>query len=271
VDAEYARHYRALYEHHWWWRAREAAILDVLRRYHPPNGWRRVLDVGCGDGLFFESLTEFAAAVDGVEPTSALVTDAGRKLGTIYEVPFDERFVPGHRYGLIVMLDVLEHLDRPGPALAQAMDLLDSGGTVVITVPAFHALWTRHDEVNHHRTRYTRSTFAQMAEGAALEIDWTEYCFHWTFPVKLMQRAIETFIPGQPRPPSIPVAPINHLLYLASRLEHTLLAPLRLPFGSSLLVVGGRPGERDWRQRGQQTKPRPLIQRPDSRPGVWPQ
>ncbi len=250
MDSEYARHYRALFEEHWWWRAREAVILSVLRRYRPPGGWSRALDIGCGDGLFFERLAAFAPVVEGIEPASELVTDAGRKLGTIYEVPFDERFAPAERYGLIVMLDVLEHLDHPGSALAHALDLLQPGGMMLITVPAFLALWTRHDEVNHHRTRYSRSSFTQLAETTGFEIDWTEYCFHWTAPLKLVQRAVEAVTPGPPRAPKLPAAPVNRLLYLGSRLERALLGPLRLPFGTSLLVVGGRRGERDQRRQG---------------------
>src|SRR2546426_4518668 len=51
---------------HWWWRARERLILDVLRRLRPGAGWSAILDVGCGDGLFFERLAEFGP-VEGVE------------------------------------------------------------------------------------------------------------------------------------------------------------------------------------------------------------
>src|SRR2546426_671635 len=52
VEPEYAVRYRDLYRRHWWWRARERLILDVLRRLRPGAGWSAILDVGCGDGLF---------------------------------------------------------------------------------------------------------------------------------------------------------------------------------------------------------------------------
>jgi 2-polyprenyl-3-methyl-5-hydroxy-6-metoxy-1,4-benzoquinol methylase len=90
VDPEYGRRYHQLYEQHWWWRAREAAIVDVLRSVSPPDGWPRILDIGCGDGLFFSRLAEFGSVVEGIEPSSDLVTDD--RGGAISIRPFDSTF-----------------------------------------------------------------------------------------------------------------------------------------------------------------------------------
>ena len=54
MDPAYGQRYRALYEGHWWWRAREAVVLGELERMRPASGWKRALDVGCGDGLLFD-------------------------------------------------------------------------------------------------------------------------------------------------------------------------------------------------------------------------
>src|SRR6186713_3050929 len=99
MDPEYGRKYRELFERHWWWRARSALVLDVLRRYAPPGGWPEILDVGCGDGLFFGALGEFGTAT-GVEPDGALVSEATRATGRVHVRPFDPSFQPGTRYGL---------------------------------------------------------------------------------------------------------------------------------------------------------------------------
>ena len=58
MDPTYGANYEELYRRHWWWRAREAAILHELARLKPAGGWRRILDVGCGNGLFFDRLSE---------------------------------------------------------------------------------------------------------------------------------------------------------------------------------------------------------------------
>lgn len=71
----------------------------------------------------------------------------------------------GKDYSLILMLDVLEHLEDPVGALQHAVDLLTPEGTLLITVPAFMALWTNHDVLNHHLTRYTKRSFSNVARG----------------------------------------------------------------------------------------------------------
>jgi SAM-dependent methyltransferase len=239
VDPEYSRRYRDLYERHWWWRAREHVIVDILRRHQPPGGWQRILDVGCGDGLFFDRLEEFGE-VEGVEPARGLVSDTPGRRERIHIGPFDAQYQPGHQFRLILMLDVLEHLDDPSGALRHAVSLLDADGTLVATVPAFRALWTHHDDLNEHRIRYTKRTLTELLTASGLRINRLQYFFYWTFPVKLAQRVAESIVRRRPAPASVPPGPINAALYALSRLEHTLLAPLRLPFGSSLLVVARR-------------------------------
>jgi SAM-dependent methyltransferase len=223
VDPEYGARYRDLYEHHWWWRARERAILDTLHDHQPAGGLRTVLDVGCGDGLFFDALQAIPTVklVEGVEPAAALVSPNGRHRAQIHIAPFDE------------------HLDDPLAALRHALALLEPNGVFVATVPAFLSLWTRHDDLNEHRTRYTKRTFETLADRAGLRIDEIRYLFGWTAAAKVATRVVESIIPGAPKSPSVPPASINGALYMLSRLEERMLGGL-LPVGSSLLVAGGK-------------------------------
>ena len=108
MDPKYGERYRDLFEKHWWWRARTRLIIDVLRRLQPARGWKSILDVGCGDGLFFPQLSQFGE-VEGVEPFAELVSPNNPYRSRIQICPFDENFRPGKRYSLILMLDVLEH------------------------------------------------------------------------------------------------------------------------------------------------------------------
>ncbi len=239
MDPEYGRRYRDLYERHWWWRAREDVIVDTIRHLQPTGGWGRILNVGCGDGLFFARLAEFGD-VEGVEPAAELVGDTSGHRERIFIGPFDGRYQPGHQFRLILMLDVLEHLDDPIAALRHAAALLDTDGVVLATVPAFRLLWTTHDDLNNHRTRYTKRTLCALAAAAGMRLSHMEYFFHWTFAPKLAQRGIERVVRSRPAPPSVPPAPVNAALYAMSRLEYALVSPLHLPFGSSLLAVGRR-------------------------------
>jgi SAM-dependent methyltransferase len=208
MDPAYGQRYRELYLRHWWWRARERVVLAHLDRVRPKDGWRRALDVGCGDGLFFPALRDYAASVEGVEPDAALVSRSAREDGTIHVQPFDASFAPDRTFDLVLFLDVLEHLDDPGAAVAHAASLMDPGGTLLVTVPAFRHLWTTHDDLNHHRTRYTRGALvALLAPHFAL--DAVRYFFRWVHPVKLAQRAAEAVHRPEPTAPAVPPAPLH--------------------------------------------------------------
>lgn len=237
MRADFAAVYGRLYAEHWWWRAREDVILGWLRRLAPASGFRNILDVGCGDGLFFDRLREFGEPW-GVELDAGLVTDAGRRKGHIHVGPFDATFEPGVSFGLILMLDVVEHLADDVAAIRRALTLLAPGGLVIITVPAFRVLWTAHDDMNRHLVRYTRRTFARVAEQAAFRILHARYLFQWTFPAKLLVRLKEHMLTPAARPPALPPPWLNRALYRLTRLEEATWGRLPLPFGSSLLVVG---------------------------------
>jgi SAM-dependent methyltransferase len=237
MDREYGDRYRDLFERHWWWRARTEYVIETLRRYRPAAGWNAILDIGCGDGLFFDRLREFGQ-VEGVEPCAELVRPENPDRSRIHICPFDENFATEKSYSLILMLDVLEHLERPAAALRHALELLEPEGIFLATVPAFRVLWTNHDILNHHFTRYTKQSFRDVANSAGLEIEEERYLYHWTFPVKLGVRLVEGILRSKPKPPTSGNGWINEALYRMSRLEQKMLTPLPVPFGSSLMVVG---------------------------------
>lgn len=239
MDPRYVERYRDLYARHWWWRAREALIVNLLRSQRPPTGWGQILDVGCGGGVFFDRLSEFGE-VRGVEPNPLLVSTDPEVRSRIHVGPFDASYRPGQLFGLILMLDVLEHLDDPADAVQRAMSMLEANGSILITVPALEALWTMHDDVNQHRMRYTKRTMRALAQAGGMRIDQMRYFFHWPVPVKFAQRIVEGIFNPNPAPVSVPPRLINAALFRLSRAEHAALGALRLPFGSSLLVVGGR-------------------------------
>ena len=235
MNPEYVRRYRDLYERHWWWRVRERCVLDVIRKWHSPGPADRVLDVGCGDALAFDTLAEFGA-VEGVEPDADAVSPENRATGRVHVLPFEE-FAPGRRYALITMLDVLEHLDEPAAAVRHAADLLTDDGTLVVTVPAFRCLWTRHDELNQHRTRFTRSTLLPLLASSGMRAVHARYLFQWAFAAKLGVRLWEAMVPGAPAPPGVPPASLNRALHGVTSLEERLGRFMPVPFGNSLLVV----------------------------------
>ena len=239
MDSRYGERYRELYEKHWWWRARTQFIEAKIRNLSSPGRKQTILDVGCGDALFFDRLQNFGD-VEGVEPFANLVSHDNPHRAKVHLCSFDERFQPGKLFSLILMLDVLEHLPDPVLALRHGLSLLNPDGLFILTVPAFMSLWTNHDVINQHVTRFTKSSFAKVASQAGFVIHEQSYLYHWTCPVKLAVRLTESIFRVPPRPAQVPPPWINEPLYWLSRLEQKLLTPLSMPFGSSLMVVGSR-------------------------------
>jgi SAM-dependent methyltransferase len=239
MDATYGQQYRNLHENHWWWRSRERYVLDIITDMGLSGG-ANILDIGCGDGLFFDALSKFGTPF-GVEPDGTLLSDT-RWQNHIFQTPFDETFRPDRRYRLILLLDVLEHLDGDLSALRQAVDLLEPDGKIVVTVPAMMSAWTAHDTVNHHRRRYRKSQFKSLCESAGLKVTHCRYYFVWTYFPKILLSLKEGILglPSSETQTQIPPKIVNAALEGVSYFEHRLLHTLPVPFGTSLIAVGER-------------------------------
>ena len=238
MDPQYGAYYRRLYETHWWWRMRERWVLQAIRRANLGAGARNILDIGCGDALFFDQLARLGN-VEGIEPDRDLVSLSNPYRKQITLGPFDASFQAGKRYGLILMLDVLEHMRDPQAALSHAASLLEDDGNLILTVPAYRLVWTNHDNINHHFTRYTKATLFPLLRESGLEVLESAYWFHWTFPVRLVQRAFEKAFHIPPCNPSIPGPFLNKTFMRFCAFEHAFLPPLGVPFGTSLFVRSG--------------------------------
>tara|TARA_Y100000591_G_C21817177_1_gene691429 strand:+ start:1216 stop:1788 length:573 start_codon:yes stop_codon:yes gene_type:complete len=59
------------------------------------------------------------------------------------------------KYDLIVMLDVLEHIDNTELFLNKINDILADNGSLIISVPAYQKLFSKHDIEMHHFRRYS--------------------------------------------------------------------------------------------------------------------
>ena len=240
MDSSYALEYRRLHEQHWWWRARQQEVLATLDELHRNRQLAntRILDIGCGDGLLFDELAEYGE-VEGIEIDGSIVSKTNPWRDHITIGPFDERFQPANPFDTILMLDVLEHLPDPRAAVRHALQLVTPDGSLLVTVPAFRQLWTTHDDLNHHFTRYTRETFRELVAGLGT-IHSMRYFFHWLFPAKLAVRAKEKLLPTKPQSPRVPPALANRALYGLTRLEQSLLRRIPVPFGGSLLAIVGK-------------------------------
>ncbi|MDP2270215.1 MAG: methyltransferase domain-containing protein [Archangium sp.] len=95
----------------------------------------RMLEVGCGLGLYLQGARERGWKVRGVDFTSAFVESAAKR-GIEVECagPLDSKFLD-EQYDCILLVNILEHLYEPREVLARVFKALRPGGVVAIGVP----------------------------------------------------------------------------------------------------------------------------------------
>ena len=145
--------------------------------------------------------------------------------------------VEDNAYDLIAMLDVLEHLDDRRGALANLARKLKPGGRILITVPAFPFMWSGHDEVNHHKLRYTRRTLREDVTEAGLRLDMLRWFNSLLFPVAASARMGSRLLGLKGGDDKVPARPVNALFRWIFGLERYAIGRLPLPPGVSLAAI----------------------------------
>jgi 2-polyprenyl-3-methyl-5-hydroxy-6-metoxy-1,4-benzoquinol methylase len=234
MDTAYVAAYADLYRRHWWWRVRERILLDRIRELlgdRAPHA--RILDIGCGAGLFFDALEQFGH-VEGIESDPIAVEQSGRWRTRIHAGDI-ETFAPERPFDLVLALDVVEHVPNPEVMLSQGARFLARDGRMLITTPAFDWLWTSHDRLNHHVKRYTAGEMRDLVSAAGLTPIDTQYLFQSLILPKLIVRMRETLRPSVPSVPKVPPRALNRALETWFRVENDVAG--WLPFGSSVMAV----------------------------------
>ena len=111
-------------------RATARRLLDLIGR-HVAGG--SLLDVGCGHGLLLDEARRRGFEVSGLELSRAAAAYARDVLGLdVAEAPLEDT---GRRYDVIVLADVVEHLDDPAGALRTCASMLADGGALCVVTP----------------------------------------------------------------------------------------------------------------------------------------
>lgn len=238
MDPQYGSGYARLYREHWWWRAREEYLERLLVRLIGTEDIGATFDFGCGDGLFFPILQRFSRErARGFEAERSLLDASGPWFDRIETGAFHDDASEHGRYGLVVALDVLEHLQDPAATMRILRARLRRGGWFIATVPAFPQLWTAHDDINHHHRRYRLPDLEALIRDSGLQVVESRYFFVWLAIVKWIVAWKERVVRPTPAPPDVPWAPINTVALALTRWEQAIIGDQHPPFGSSAIVV----------------------------------
>ncbi len=228
-------HLYKIEKEHWWYAARLDILMHFLETQLDLSLRIRSLDVGCGTGAAMEMFSRRFEAY-GLDPSPKAIDFCRRRglsnlfLGDLAGYPAGEGF------DLITFLDVLEHVEDDRGTLLTAHRLLNGGGKLLITVPAFPSLWSPLDVMLHHKRRYTPPQLKEVVISAGFSIQHLTYFNTLLFPVALARRvaakAMHTETMGDLE---IPGKVLNSVLKKIFELEKPLIPKVSFPFGLSLL------------------------------------
>ncbi len=231
--------YHKFYEvetNHWWFVARQRIVHHIIEnKIHLAKG-SRVLDVGCGTGAVLASLSQQYDAYGTDTSPLAIEFCKRRNLDKVFQCTLDAFPYPDLKFDLILLLDVIEHIDDDKGIIRLASRFLNPGGSVLVTVPAYQFLWTRHDEINFHKRRYVKSGLRRVLEEAGLKLRLLSYFNTILFPVALVGRLGEKMFPPKiDQTLKIPSQILNSLLTETFSLEQNLIGHIPMPFGLSIV------------------------------------
>ncbi len=221
---------------HWWFQARREILLQVIKSFVPKGA--SVLDVGCGTGFILEKLQHDydAHGLDHAEVAVNYCHERGLtfvKQGLLGEETFNNK-----KFHLISFLDVIKHIEDDLAVLLAAKPYLSENGVVMITVPAFEFLWSAHDEIHHHKRRYTKETLTELLQKAGYTVRYISYFNTLLFPMIALVRVIGNLTGRRNASDAKPQSKfVNEMLYRVFESERNLLPNVSLPFGVSLLAV----------------------------------
>lgn len=155
---------------------REIVELGVMSLHGREKG--RLLDVGCGSGVFLARMRGLGWEVEGVEPDRETVKVAREQFGlSIHEGTLAEAGFPDDTFDAITMNHVIEHVWDPISTLQECRRVLKPGGKLVLITPNIESLghrlfreaWRGH-EVPRHLYLFSPRTLRTCAEQAGLKV-----------------------------------------------------------------------------------------------------
>jgi len=160
-----------------WFRHRNDCIRELVKKF-PPGEKGPIFDVGGGNGFVAKGLMDAGWDVVLVEPGPSGARNAKKRglehviCGTTHSPGFKNGSLPA-----IGVFDVVEHIEDDIGFLRHLWDLLEPGGMLYITVPAFNFLWSHEDVDAGHFQRYTLGAMEKKLLKAGLEPIFETYIF----------------------------------------------------------------------------------------------
>jgi len=169
---------------HWYYKSKAAAALRLIG----DNKCSVIVDVGAGSGYFSRyflrntSVNE-AWCVDINYDSDSDSMEANKPIHF-------RRDMASVDADLVLVMDVLEHVDDDIGLLVDYIKKLSSGTLFLISVPAFSFLWSDHDVFLEHKRRYTLSQLESVVCQSGLSVINSSYYYGAVFPIAVASRLL---------------------------------------------------------------------------------
>lgn len=223
---------------HWWFAGRKkllrSLLLSISRSFQEP-----VLDIGCSVGSNLKILLSNKIHAIGIDYSLYTLSLAKSRLnlplinGDLNQLPVQSKSV-----GLIIAMDILEHLEDDAKGMGELYRVLKKGGTLILTVPAFDFLWGIQDEVTGHKRRYTLKEITRKLRQEGFDILRSSYFnFFLFFPILLGRRLMHILGLKIESENKINFPILNFFLKAIFSLEPYILKRFSFPFGVSIFCI----------------------------------
>jgi SAM-dependent methyltransferase len=180
-------------EVHWYYQSKILPLINYTRKLLKVGKQLTIVDVGSGSGFFAISLEKKfpqqikkVYLVDINYTAEEIAASSGQKIEKTLRIPSKIED------GLVILMDVLEHLENDLKML-QEIKAASAGGNnhFFITVPAFYSLWSGHDVYLGHYRRYKIATLNAVLNKAHYNIENTYYLYGSLFPMVWAARKLD--------------------------------------------------------------------------------
>lgn len=140
---------------------------EYINRLNKEKEGYKILDIGCGSGLFLKSCKDAGLEAEGMDVSNNALEFARNEFGlTVFRKQVEDLISEGKKYSLITMWHVLEHIMEPADELKKIKELLTPDGIVLIEVPNLNSIkfrlsgrkWKGGNHPLYHRSFFTSKT-----------------------------------------------------------------------------------------------------------------
>ncbi len=227
----------------YWYSHRTSIVMSTLKKF--VAGKPMVYDLGGGNGIVAKAILNAGYPCTLVEALPQAI-EIAKQRGIENTVQKSLQDFNDTGISAIVLLDVLEHIEKEEDILQNIHKQLTKDGTLIITVPAFNHLYSSVDKEIGHFRRYTTQHLESVLKKSGFEITYSSYFFSLLyFPLYLFRVIPEKLFnkkrKGEERRQTEHLANqsiLNTLLKYVLNLENILIRnKIKIPFGTSCLVV----------------------------------